>query len=64
MAYKPKHLPLVLFGIALTPIATIQLLTTSNSIVTLALTAFLAMMAGVAISMGTFEHMRHTHRNQ
>ncbi|MBS3064147.1 MAG: hypothetical protein J4445_01700 [DPANN group archaeon] len=64
MVYKPKHLQLMLFGAALTPIAAIQLISISNSTLILMLTAFLVLIAGVAIPMGIFEHMRYNRINK
>ena len=64
MVYKHKHLQLMLFGAALTPIAAIQLISISSSTQILILTAFLVLIAGVALPMGIFEHMRYSHRHK
>ena len=64
MTYKTKHLPLILFGAALTPIAAIELITVNGGGIALAVTAFLVMVACTAIVMGSFNHMKYIHRNK
>jgi len=59
MAYRPhEHLPLLLFGLVLTPLSITGLLDFSN-IFTLGLAAMLAIFASATLVVGIVTHWRH-----